>query len=233
MAALLALAGCTERNVPAIVVQVPSGKVVRWPRREVVFTLAPDASGTRPPAALRTALDSAAERWNRALSGCDAPRLLTNREVLPTPLVGDDAVNVVLLHQQRWCPPGLVEPEDCYPRDSTGRTHLYPRIAPGSPTDGELNGADIELNGTPGAPPVRSLEASLMHELGHVLGLDHPCGPNSDFHRSRGERLRSCDDEDSKRQLMHPSWAARGDVEGMTPTVAEVRAVCATYAQGP
>jgi hypothetical protein len=231
--ALLALSGCSERDVPAVMTRSPSGRALHWSKKEIVLTPAPESAGAQPPAVLRNALEAAVRRWNRALGDCGAPRLLANLETLSAPLVRDDVVNAVLLHERRWCPPGVVEPEDCYPGDVTGRTHLYPRLSRGSSGDGELAGADIELNGVQGAPATRSLEASLMHELGHVLGLDHPCGPNGDFRRSNGEQLSSCDDERAKRQLMHPSWAARVTGDDLAPTATEVAAVCAVYAPAP
>ncbi len=107
--ALLALSGCSARDVPAVMTQTPSGRALHWSKREIVLTPAPEMAGAQPPVALRNALASAVRRWNRALADCTAPRLLANLETLSTPLVRDDVVNAVLLHDRRWCPPGVVE----------------------------------------------------------------------------------------------------------------------------
>ena len=186
-------------------------------------------AGGQPPEMLRVALGRAAQRWNRAIGQCGAPRLLLNSEKLEQPLVQDDVINAVILHELRWCPPGAVEVGDCYPDDLTGRTHLYPRLAPGHRDDGEIAGADVELNGVSGTDDERSIEASLMHELGHVLGLDHPCGPNSQSQRSP-RKVTACQGEALERQVMHPTWAARQHAGELDPSTAEVEAVCAVYA---
>jgi hypothetical protein len=242
MAALSLLAlvgGCDKPQGTAAMAETPSGRALRWPKREIVLTPSPETRGGKPPAQLGRALASAAMRWNRALDGCGAPRLLANREVLKGPLIQDDLVNAVLLHEKRWCPPASVQHEDCHPADLTGRTHLYPRLAPHAADDGELAGADIEINGVgqpwAGVSPTPEaelrLEAILVHELGHVLGLDHPCGTNLAWSRA-GKDLKPCGTPAMQDQVMHPSWAATIRGTDMAPSKAEVAAVCAVYARG-
>ena len=229
---LVWLCGCAKRDVPAVIAETRSGSVLHWSNSDIVLTRAPEVAGGQPPERLQAALGRAAQRWNRALGQCGAPRLLLNTEKLERPLVQDDVINAVILHELRWCPPGVVEPDECYPEDLTGRTHLYPRLAPGHRDDGEIAGADVELNGVRGTLDERSLEASLMHELGHVLGLDHPCGPNSQSQSSR-RKVTPCQGEALERQVMHPTWAARPHGDDLNPSAAEVEAVCAVYAVRP
>jgi hypothetical protein len=220
---------CAERDVPAVLARTPSGSALRWGAPQVVLTIAPETAGVAPANALVVALERATSRWNHALGKCGAPRLVVNRKVLGAPLIRDDLVNAVLLHEHSWCPPGTREPEECYPADLTGRSHLYPRLAPGAADDGALAGADIELNGVDFKSDARALEASLLHELGHVLGLDHPCGVNADSQRSGGQP-KPCTGEAIERQVMHPSWAARASGESFKPSSTEVAALCDVYA---
>ena len=229
---LLLASGCHADDAPAVLAQTPSGSALRWTQPDIVLTPAAEVAGAEPSPTLRDALVRAVQRWNRALAGCAAPRLRANRQTLDAPLVRDDVVNAVLLHERRWCPPGVVEPEDCYPSDLTGRTHLYPRLVPGDKRDGELSGVDVELNGVNGGRDAHSLEASLVHELGHVLGLDHPCGPNGAWQRAQ-RKLVPCEGEAVERQVMHPTWAARVRGDDLSPSGAEVSAVCAVYASRP
>ncbi|MEP7049388.1 MAG: matrixin family metalloprotease [Pseudomonadota bacterium] len=199
-----------------------------------MLTPAPERNGQKPPALLGTTLAAAASIWNDALSSCQAPRLLANLEVLAAPSVRDDLVNTVTLHQFKWCPISSIQREDCYPSDLQGRTHLYPTLQPGTPRDGELRGIDIELNdvdfhwsaqGEVG--DTLSLQTLLVHELGHVLGLDHPCGPNTEWSQKK-KPLVPCDPS-ATAQVMRADIASVTKGEKVAPSKSEIAAVCGLY----
>jgi len=86
-------------------------------------------------------------------------------------LSGDGVTSLVLLEDGPW-PPALGDPL------STAAATLLLGQA-----DGEITEADVAANGgaffwSPGRPSANklNLRGVILHELGHVLGLAHPCG---------------------------------------------------------
>lgn len=236
-ASSLLLFACNSTRGVAVLAETRSRHALHWTKPDIVLTPAPDTPGGSVRSLLGVALAAAAERWNRALSVCRTPRLRANVQHLDAPVVRDDLVNSVVLHEKRWCPPGSVQPDECYPSGLVGRTHLYPRLVEQSSADGELAGADVEVNGvgqswlTESSPAARlKLEAILLHELGHVLGLDHPCGPNSEYSRP-GRPIVDCDAQGLDSQVMQPSWPATPRGADMSPSAAEVAALCGLYSE--
>jgi len=229
----LGLVSCSRDRERAQAAYTPSGARLHWRSREIVLTPAPERMGERPSALLSPALIAAASAWNQALAGCNAPRVLVNRTLLSGPLLADDRVNAVIVHERKWCPTTSVQHEDCYPADSQAHTLLYPNIEPGSAKDGELRGIDIEVNAvdyhwsTSGSKDSLNLRTIFMHELGHVLGLDHPCGPNTEWSNKK-RPLVACEPN-------APLWIMRSDIAFVTqgnsvsPSQAEVDAICELY----
>jgi hypothetical protein len=229
----LGLASCSRDLERAQAAYTPSGARLHWRAKEIVLTPAPERRGERPFELLSPALIAAASAWNQALAGCKAPRLLVNRTLLSGPLLGDDRVNAVIVHERKWCPTTSVQPEHCYPADSQAHTLLYPSIEPGSPKDGELRGIDIEVNAVDYQWSVREAKSSLslqtifMHELGHVLGLDHPCGPNTQWSNKK-RPLIACA-PNAPLRIMRSDIASVTQGDSASPSQAEVDAVCELY----
>lgn len=152
-------------------------------------------------------VERSAAAWNQRLSGTGAPRLRVELGSDTSPSAIQDGVNRIFLRSGRWCPPGARDEEEgCYAPERQAITHLYRHTNPG-----QLAEADIEINGvTPrfttaggGVDPQR-LEALLVHEWGHVLGLDHSCGLLMTRAEHAGDSVRPCDDAAAKASVMYP-----------------------------
>jgi hypothetical protein len=158
---------------------------------------------------------------------------------------------------------GIYEPCDqregaCCPQGShcwihepqaAGITTVFFIDEPGHGDDGRILDADIELNGahlfvfsTDGRQDGTDVENTLTHELGHVMGLDHPCddGMRSPLPRDQlGNALPSCFPEsalpDVVKQSTMYNFAESGETDKRSPEADDVRGICDTYplAQDP
>lgn len=162
-----------------------AGNYLSW-ESSCVFVTA-DAAGTKqlPGDAEFDVIESAIATWNTAAEGCSYMRL--RYEGLADVEVGRDAVNVIKFRDMSWCRPAVGnDPARCHPSSAAGITTVVYVDDPSSDRDGAIVDADIELNGkdfsisnmgtTLGTAPCRAeLANTLTHELGHLLGIEHPC----------------------------------------------------------
>jgi MYXO-CTERM domain-containing protein len=162
-----------------------SGAPVRWRLPAVTLVLS-DAARSRDLSQdrVRRALEAAAAVWSYPAVTCTAARVLVAASTASTTRVRQDGVSVLFFREDVWCKNGDAR-EGCYEHDAQAITSVFLRRNPGRSDDGEIVEADIEVNGvdfrwtldggTAQHTSYRDLRATLIHELGHVLGLEHPC----------------------------------------------------------
>ncbi len=233
MAACLLTLACRGTDGVAGAATSDAGAPLRWATREIILRAAPEVAGAAIEPRVSVALERAAATWNAALRRCDAPRLVIDAPLV-RPAIRQDLVNEVLFHRREWCPPSAVDFEECYDRSLNASTRLRPRLDAVGARDGEIQEADIEINGAAfrwsldgKESGTLSLEAALVHELGHVLGLDHPCSGGGPGAR-RG--LVPCSDAGARRAVMHPDAAEILIGQKPEPLGAEVEMVCRNHA---
>lgn len=153
--------------------------------------------GDPPPVAakdvLATASAAAVAVWSYPSVSCSDLRLTVVIEDQPTADVGYDRRNVVTFRRDAWCrQPGRlddagVEQPDCYPSTALAVTSVFKNAK-----TGEILDADMELNAVDyswgdrvaladaASPDTMDFLYAVTHEMGHVIGLDHPCYAPSD-----------------------------------------------------
>jgi hypothetical protein len=146
-----------------------------------------DAAGTKqlPGDTEFPVIDAAIQTWNTAAEGCSYMRIV--QDAPEEREVGNDRVNLIKFRDATWCRPATnKDPARCYADAAAGITTAVYVDDADSPRDGAIVDADIEINGknfaishenmSLGTAPCKAdLQNTLTHELGHLLGLEHPC----------------------------------------------------------
>ena len=135
--------------------------------------------------------------WNDRTASCSFMNI-----VMESPEereVGRDHVNLIKFRDVSWCRPAVDDdPPRCHADSAAGLTTAVYVDDESSPRDGAIVDADIELNGvnfaisdngmtTSTSPCKAELANTLTHEVGHLLGLEHPCRVGNDPERVDGE----------------------------------------------
>jgi hypothetical protein len=190
--ALLLLAMFCELRAHAYVrSRSSSGTPTHWAADCV--QVQPDSGGTPDLDAATTfsVIQTSMQAWRGAISACG---YMSIDYITPAPVEAHfDGKNVIKFRTDVWCHPNDSQSKDiCYSAVAAGITTVFYVDRKGSADDGRLLDTDVELNdinftfvivdppsGTTNSPrpgtSIADLENTLVHELGHVQGLDHTC----------------------------------------------------------
>jgi len=159
-----------------------SGVAFAWPRTCLGMIVYPAAIADMMPAdQVIAAATAAGDAWSApAVAGTALDIQMAATDLAP-PLAAYDGQSSMLFRRDQWCN-ATETPGTCtYDLSALALTTVFARKQ-----TGEILDADIEVNattflwadldlGTQASADLYDLQNALTHELGHFIGLDHPC----------------------------------------------------------
>lgn len=181
-----------------------AGHSLFWESGCVFFVADQDGTKALPGDTEQQLIDQAVETWNVASATCSY--LTLKKGATAKKEVGKDYTNVIKIRDSSWCRPKVKDdPARCYSEAAAGITTAVYVDDATSARDGAIVDADIEINGVNFAISnggvtlsTESCKAELLntltHELGHLVGLEHPCLAAGDPQRvdDLGRAVPSC-----------------------------------------
>jgi hypothetical protein len=216
-----------------------SGVPVYWPNPKCISVRANSAgSADISDGSTFTAVSASAEAWNSAVGSCSYARLVVQEP-------SDSAVfaftqdgsneTAVLWIESNWQRDAQHDPA------AAALTTVWYVVAAGKSNDGEIVDADVEVNGeffsyaTNGSATMTDVANTVTHELGHVLGLDHPCyvgakpAPLPTDHTGQPVgRCATMTSQELKDVTMYTT-AEPGETKKRTPEADDVAGICGPY----
>ena len=135
-----------------------------------------------------------------------------------------DGVNLVVFREKAWCHNERCSRTRVFPSNALAMTTVYPEGARGH----RVEEADIEINargfqGEKAKLAVADLRAILVHEVGHVLGLEDACRAS---HGVAAPEITQCSPEDRNSVMFAPNRLQR-------PTEKDILTLCNIYPRSP
>ena len=186
--------------------------------------------------AMFRAVEGAGKIWGRPSYTCTPLTLTTTEEKTKPGVVARDGVNRVMFVTDRWCRKTGTDDRLCYPRSTLAITTVM------ADSTGRIIEADIEVNGInftwedrmahPKAGG-QDLQTAVVHELGHLVGLDHNCAyPGSNYRRinNEGDPVPECATASysMRSTVMYPSANDNGELKRRL-SADETQFVCEIY----
>lgn len=213
-----------------------TGAAEHWPSACVPLVVHVDGLKGVTPEQARAAVSAAARAWSHASIACTGLDLALSFEASPGPASANDGTAVIAAQPDQWCVAADAD-RDCTSPSAVASTSVFARDK-----DGVVLDADIQLNpltitwavnDMPERDTVeQDLQAALTHELGHLLGFQHPCwsgfGPR--FTDDKGQPVPDCYDAPAeiKRSVMFPSTEP-GDLSKRVLSPEDQRGACEVY----
>lgn len=226
-----------------------AGKYLFWESSCVYVTASAEGTKAIPGDGEFAVITASIQTWNEATTACSFMNILEDtREVVET---GRDNRNVIKFRDEpcaadcRFCVPATEDdPQRCHADSAAGLTTAVYVDDARSERDGAIVDADIELNGVNFAISVNGdstgtgcradLQNTLTHELGHLLGLEHPCRVPGDPEREddKGARVPMCTAVVGNQEITNATmynFQDCGETKKSTLEPDDVDAICAIY----
>ena len=220
-----------------------AGKFLFWESGCVFVT--PDADGTNEVVGANefAAVTASIDEWNTKVAGCSYMTIVEQAPVASE--VGRDNRNLIKFRDASWCRPAIGDdPARCYSPSAAGITTAIFVDDASSARDGAIVDADVELNGadfaladngqTTGTQSCKSeIRNTLTHELGHLLGLEHPCLAAGDPQRIDGEgkAVPSCNTTSDPKIVEATMYNFQdcGETKKESLSADDINAICVVY----
>lgn len=221
-----------------------AGNSLFWESGCVYFTVDSDGTKALPGDRELAIIDQAVSTWNVAATSCSYMSLKKSGTAAKE--VGKDYTNVIKIRDSSWCRPKIKDdPARCYSEAAAGITTAVYVDDATSARDGAIVDADVELNGVnfaisdggvtlSNAGCKAELLNTLTHELGHLLGLEHPCLAGGDPQRvdDQGKAVPACGvatDPKITEATMY-NFQDCGETKKETLSADDIAFVCRVYA---